>query len=582
MERRPGVRASLPLIDRILAARGVTGEAAATFLNPTLRQLHDPSLMPGLDRAAERILNAARAGERIVIYGDYDVDGVSATAILYHALKAVAPACDLATYVPHRLEEGYGLNSGSIAELCRGNAGSPPARVIISVDCGITAVEPARVAREHGVDLVITDHHNPPAEGDALPEAYALVHPRLPGSAYPFGDLCGAGVAFKLAWRVMTLAQGSQRLDERLRAVLLELLGLCSLGVVADVVPLVDENRVIARFGLSKIKHSSIEGLRALVEASGLGGENIKAEDVGFKLGPRLNACGRMGHAREAVELLTVVVGARAREIAEDLTRKNDERRRTEKEIFEHACAMAEAAGMTGPATRAIVLSHPEWHAGVVGIVCSRLVEKYHRPAILLCEKDEPRGQGGVLLHGSGRSVDGVNLHGAIGACAEHVETFGGHDMAAGLKVRAESLDAFRGAFCAEVGRVLRAEDLAGRAVYDTGAELHEVTPRILREMESLAPFGRENPGVVLRLDGLQVAQRPLLMGSDAKHLSLHLRSRDGHIVRAVAWRWADRVRDVPHGATVDVIATPKINDWNGAGRVELELVDIAVASGGT
>jgi single-stranded-DNA-specific exonuclease len=576
-QRRPApdTPSNAPLLERILAARGVgPGPATEPFLSPTLKDLHDPSLMPGLDRAAQRIWDAARTGGRTVIYGDYDVDGVSATAILYHALKAVAPDCNLATYVPHRLEEGYGLNATSIADLCRGAADAPPAKVIISVDCGITAVEPARVAREHAVDLIITDHHNPPAEGQPLPDAFALVHPRLPGSAYPFADLCGAGVAFKLAWRIMTLAQGSPRLDDRLRAVLLELLGLCSLGVVADVVPLVGENRVIARFGLSKIKHSTIEGLRALVEASGLSGENIRAEDVGFRLGPRLNACGRMGHAREAVELLTTARAQRARDIAEDLTRKNDERRRTEREIFDHACQLAEAAGMTTSDRRAIVLTHPEWHAGVVGIVCSRLVERYHRPAILLCEKHD---DGRTLLHGSGRSVEGVNLHAAIHACAQHVEGYGGHDMAAGLRLRPEHLGAFRDAFNDTISRVLRPDDLIGRAPYDTHAHLHELTPRAVRSFDALAPFGRDNPTIVLRFPALRVAQRPTLIGSDAKHLSLHLQSRDGHMVRAVAWRWGERVRDIPHGGTLDVLATPKISEWGGNTRVELEVVDAAL-----
>jgi single-stranded-DNA-specific exonuclease len=253
------------------------------------------------------------------------------------------------------------------------------ARLIVSVDCGVTAREPARVARELGVDLIITDHHNPPATVEELPDAYAVVHPRHPLSTYPFGELCGAGVAYKLAWRLCTLACGSERIDPAMRELLLELLAPCALGVIADVVPLVDENRVIARFGLAKVKTSQIAGLRALVKASGLDGEKVSAEDVGFKLAPRLNACGRMGHAREAVELLTTAKGERAAEIAADLTRKNDERREVERRIFEEAAAMAQERGMTSPECRAIVLANASWHTGVVGIVCSRLVEKFHR-----------------------------------------------------------------------------------------------------------------------------------------------------------------------------------------------------------
>ena len=367
------------LHDRVARARGLVDPVAAEkFLAPALTHLHDPALLPGLERAAARMLAAARSGERMVIYGDYDVDGVTATAILYHTLKAIAPGCALSTYVPHRLEEGYGLSAASVRELCeRGE------KVIVSVDCGVTAFEPARVAKDAGVDLIITDHHNLPTEGQGLPDAYAIVHPRLPGSNYPFGELCGAGVAFKLAWRLLTLAHGGAKLPEAWRGLLLELLGLCALGVIADVVPLVDENRVIARFGLVKIKYTANPGLAALVEASGLGGENVQAEDVGFKLGPRLNACGRMGHAREAVELLTTATGERAAEIAAQLSRLNTQRQATERGIVEQACAMAVDAGMTTDDTRAIVLAHPEWHAGVVGIVCSRLVEKFARPVVM-------------------------------------------------------------------------------------------------------------------------------------------------------------------------------------------------------
>ncbi len=284
-----------PLLGRVLSARKLADPAeAALFLNPTLKHLHDPSKMPNLDRAAERILAAAKAGEAIVIYGDYDVDGITATSILFHTLKALYPEARVSSYVPHRLEEGYGLNTEAVKELA-----AKGAKVIVSVDCGVTAVEPAVAARAAGVDLVITDHHNLPT--GALPDAFAIIHPRLPGSEYPFGDLCGAGVAFKLAWRLCTMACGSERVSEPLRALLLELLALTSLGVIADIVPLRGENRVIAHAGLRRIKHSKIEGLRALVEASGLAGDNVGEEDVGFRMGPRLNACGRMNHAREAV-----------------------------------------------------------------------------------------------------------------------------------------------------------------------------------------------------------------------------------------------------------------------------------------
>jgi single-stranded-DNA-specific exonuclease len=296
----------LPLCQRILAARGLTAPAALDhYLSPKLTQLHDPSLIPELDRAAERILRALADHEPIVIYGDYDVDGVTGTAILWHMLRALAPEAPVRTYVPHRLEEGYGLNAAAIRELAADGA-----RLIVSVDCGITALEPARAAREAGIDLIITDHHNPPAKLEDLPHAYAVVHPRRPDSEYPFGDLSGAGVAYKLAWRLATMHAGCAagpggRVDPRIRELLVDLLAFAALGAVADIVPLLGENRVLVRHGLVRVKHSRFIGLRALVEASGLAGEDVDAMAVGFRLGPRLNAAGRMGHAREANELFT-------------------------------------------------------------------------------------------------------------------------------------------------------------------------------------------------------------------------------------------------------------------------------------
>lgn len=523
--------------------------------------------MAGIDRAAERILRAAKSGEQIVVYGDYDVDGVSASAILFHAIRTISPNANVKTYVPHRLEEGYGLNAQSIGELCEAGA-----NVIVSVDCGITAIEPAKVAKQAGVDLIVTDHHNFADDDKKLPDAYALVHPRLPGTTYPFGDLCGAGVAFKLAWRLMTLAHGSQKLPDTWREVLLELLALASLGVIADIVPLLNENRVIARFGLSRLKHTSNVGLQALIAASGLDGENVAAEDVGFKLGPRLNACGRMGHAREAVELLTTATGSRAGEIAEHLTRQNNQRRATEKAIFDHACELAEKSGMTSNDRRAIVLAHSEWHPGVVGIVCSRLVERYARPALLLREHEG-------ICHGSGRSVDGVNLHGVLTSCSHLLTQFGGHDMAAGMKLDAAKFAEFQDAFVAHVNDVLPIHELTHKAVFDSGALLGELTIANVQTLERLAPFGRDNPNVRLRVANVRVMQRPQLMGSTGKHLSLIVgdgRAGFERAIRCVGFdkgAWIDRLKV---GQTLDVFATPKINRWGGKMNVELELLDVA------
>ena len=552
----------LPLVRRVLAARGLDGDAAEAFLGCTLRQLHDPSDIPGLDAAAERLLLAVRGGECVVIYGDYDVDGITATAVLYHTLRTIAPGADVRTYVPHRLEEGYGLNTEALLDLAAAGA-----RVVVSVDCGITAIGPAKAARAAGLDLIITDHHNPPERMEELPEALAVVHPRRPDSTYPFGELCGAGVAYKLAWRLATLACGGQRVSAELREVLVDLLGPVALGVIADVVPLVDENRVLARFGLSRVRTSRIEGLRALVSASGLDGEEIDAEAVGFRLAPRLNACGRMGHAAEAVELLTTASGERAAQIAIELCAHNQRRQATERGILEQADAMAQAQGMTGPGRRAIVLAHPEWHPGVVGIVCSRLVERYHRPVILMQDQ-------GQRCAGSGRSVDGFNLHGGLAACAELLETFGGHDMAAGLRVRREHLGAFIDRFVAHAGEQIGPEALVGRVRHDCDASLHELTPDAVAGLQALGPFGRGNPRVRVVLRGVRLQRPAARMGREGKHCHLWM-TQGGAALRAVAWDqgdWADTLRG---GTLLDVVATPKLSRWNGSVRVECEVADV-------
>lgn len=554
------------LLGRVLKARNIAeGPAAETFLEPRLTHLHDPSRLPGLDTAAERMLRAARDGEQIVIYGDYDVDGVAATAILYHTLRAINPAADVRSYVPHRLEEGYGLNESALVELADGGA-----KLVVSVDCGITAAGPARAAKQRGLDLIITDHHTPPADPADLPEAFALVHPGLMKGSYPFDALCGAGVAFKLAWRLATLAAGGEKVSAEMRALLLELLGLCSLGVIADVVPLLDENRVIARHGLGRLRYSRFEGVKALIEASGLGGENIREEDVGFRLGPRLNACGRMGHAREAVELLTTAKGARARELAEYLSTQNDRRRETERRIFEQACEMAEQEGMTGPEKRAIVLAHPEWHAGVVGIVCSRLVERFARPTILL-------HKGESSCHGSGRSIDGFNLHAAVHACRAHLLKYGGHDMAAGMTLERGKVDAFREAFIGNVNEKLRPEDLRRTAVFDTDADAEELDAATVGSLERLAPFGRDNPPVVVRLQGAEIIQGPTPMGTGGKHTSMRIRAGSG-VLRVVGWSWSEECAALRRGGTATMLVSPKISRYGGMIRPEAELLDFAIS----
>jgi single-stranded-DNA-specific exonuclease len=565
-----GDAASGCLVDRVMRGRGLLGTDAPAFLSPSLMHLHDPGLLPGVERAAERVLEAAARGEPIAIFGDYDVDGITATAILFHTLRLLAPGADVRTYVPHRLEEGYGLSGEALVGLAREGV-----RVVVSVDCGITACDAARAARGAGIDLVITDHHTPPSSAAELPECVALVHPRLPGApgpAYPFGELCGAGVAYKLAWRLCTMAAGGARVPEAMRRHLIDMLVPAALGTIADVVPLVGENRVIARHGLALMKRCSIEGLRALIAASRLDSDRIEAEDVGFRIAPRLNAAGRLGHAREAVELLTTATGERAHEIARELSRLNDQRRATEKRIAEQAAERALACGMAGGDGRIIVLADEGWHRGVVGIACSRLVERFGRPTVLLQRE-------GDVCAGSGRSIAGYDLHAALESCRDLLEKFGGHAMAAGLSVKADRVDELAARLQAHAGERLGAEDMVCGLEYDAAASLGELDEDAVGTLASLGPFGAGNPRVRVLVRGARLAQPVRALGNSGEHVALTA-AQDGRTMRLVAWGFGALAQGLRMGQHVDVVVEPKFSTFNGQRTVEPEVADLRVCDG--
>ncbi len=542
-------------------------EDARRFLQPKLNDLHDPALLPGVPSAAERLAQAVRDNQPIVIYGDYDVDGVTAAAILWHTLR-LADA-DVRTYIPHRLDEGYGLNSDAIHNIID-DSPSPP--LIVSVDCGITAVQPAWVAKDRGIDLIITDHHH--FDLANLPEAYTLVHPALPNtdqSLYPCPHLCGAGVAFKLAWQFARQYAGSDRLPDRFRNLMVDLLSLAALGTVADVVPLIDENRVLTAYGLGRIKQTPIEGLAALIDVSRLRDEKIDAYHVGFVLGPRLNACGRMGHARDALELLTTATGLRATELARFLTSENDKRRATEQRITEQAMRMIEDRGYADPDRRAIVVGGEDWHPGVVGIVASRLVDAYHRPAVVL-------GYQNGTAQGSARSVDGVSIIEALTTCSSFMDKFGGHAMAAGLTLPVDQVDPFREALIDQVNGMHGEDDLVRRVCVDAEVSVEDCSLDVFDQLSRLAPFGRGNPTPRLLLREAVLTRPAQRMGNGGKHLSMSL-TIQGRPLRAVAFGMGDEAPRLPAGVAVDLLFEPKTNTWQGVRRAELHVKDFKIRS---
>ena len=548
-----------PLAAQVLWNRGIeTPEAGRAFLEPKLNDLHDPSLLGGTEAAARRIAAAVADKQRIVIYGDYDVDGMAAVAILHACLTMVG--ADVQYYVPHRLEEGYGVNAEAVRKLISGGA-----RLLITVDCGIGAVGPLAEAAAAGVDVIVTDHHSPPEQ---LPAACAIVHPAVPAGLYPNAHLAGAGVALKLAWAVAREICGNTKVDDEMRNFLLDAMCLAALGTIADVVPLIGENRVIATFGLRGLSGTKHAGLRALLESAGLTGERVDARDVAFVLAPRLNACGRMGHARLAVELLTGEAPDRCEQIAAHLAKQNAERQRVERELAEQAEQMVRDRGQDSADRWAIVLASGDWHGGVIGIVASRLVAKFGRPAILIVVGPDGIGQG------SGRSVPGVHLRDALAACGEHLIAFGGHAMAGGLKIEMDRLDAFAEAMNAFAREAFGGRQPATTIQIDAEATIASLGFRTVEQLDKLAPFGQGNRPPVVALRDCQVRTGPARMGRGGQAVSFHL-GQGAASIRAVGFGMgdlADLLAGVKH---VDVAARPKLNTFRGRTTIELMLKDV-------
>lgn len=547
-----------PLVAQVLANRGATDPAAAeAMLNPKLTDLHDPSLLCGCEAAAERLARAVADKEKIVIYGDYDVDGMTAVAILHACLRLLGAGAEF--YVPHRLDEGYGVNVEAVRKIVADGA-----KLIVTVDCGISAAEPLAEAVAAGVDVIVTDHHTPPSQ---LPAVTAVVHPNLPGGQYPNADLAGAGVAFKLAWQLARAVCGNDRVDEPMREFLLDATCLAALGTIADVVPLVGENRSLATYGLRGLPGTKHAGLRALLESANLVGEKLDAYHVGFRLAPRLNAAGRMGHARLAVELLTNASAERGRTIADYLNKQNVERQKVERAIAAEAAQMVEDRGLDAPDSRIIVLASENWHGGVIGIVASRMVEKFNRPAILVALN----GDGG---QGSGRSVPGFNLVDALSACGDHLRSYGGHAMAGGIRIDRERIDDF----AAAIGKYARehtdAEPPAATLAIDAECSLAELSYPAVVHLAKLGPHGQGNPEPVVAVRGCRLISTPRRMGRGGGTAGMLICQGETRM-RAVGFGMGD-LADLLEGVrTVDVAGTPTLNSFQGQTTVELQLRDV-------
>jgi single-stranded-DNA-specific exonuclease len=548
---------------QLLLNRGVSDpHLARSFLKSPLAGLAPPEALPGIPNAVGLIAQAIRSGKRICVYGDYDVDGTTGTALLWQAFHLLGASADF--YVPHRLEEGYGLNSAALRQIA--NSG---AKVVITVDCGIASLAEAEEARRLGLELIITDHHEPQ---DRLPDASALVHPRLPGASYPFGELSGAGVAFKLAWALCKNACGSERVEPRMREFLLDGLVLTAFGLVADVVPLTGENRIFVRHGLARIRQAPSPGLTALLQIAALHDkEQLTADDVSFKLAPRLNAVGRLGSARLVIELLTTTSVQRATDLARFLEGQNSQRQQFERRILARARELVDLD--RGAEMPALVLADPDWHPGIIGIVASRLVELHSRPVLLIALRQE-RSETTVIGHGSGRSVPGFPLHEALHACREHLISHGGHAAAAGFKIHADSIPRFRHDFCTHAARHFDSGPATARLVIDAEVPLSALTVGLVRDLAYLEPYGMDNRCPVFLASKVEVVGSPTLVGGGERHLSFRVRQQ-GASLRAIAFNMADRRDELMSAGGVCCLAfTPRLNEWQGFTRVDLEIVD--------
>ncbi|MFL5339137.1 MAG: single-stranded-DNA-specific exonuclease RecJ [Gemmataceae bacterium] len=550
------LRAS-PVVAQLLLNRGFTeADQARRFLDAPLSGLHAPERLPGVLNAIEQLLPLIAAKEPICVYGDYDVDGITGTAILWQLFQILGLPAHF--HMPNRLEDGYGLRREPLQQLAEQGV-----KAVVTVDCGITSLGEAAEARKLGLKLIITDHHE---MKDRLPAADALVHPRLPGTEYPFGGLSGAGVAFKLAWALCQRISGSEKVEDRFRELLLDGVALAALGLIADVVPLHDENRIFVKHGLNRIHTKPPVGIKALMESAGLSPEKApRAEDVAFKLAPRLNAAGRLGCARLVVELLTTRNEQRARDLAAYLDGQNKERQSLERKITQQAkdfLADQDLAQMP-----ALVLANEEWHAGVIGIVAGRLAEAFGRPTLLVASQSDP-------APGSGRSIPGFALHEALLACAADLHSHGGHAAAAGFRISLDRLDSFRAAFCAYTATHFPDGVPPPRLSLDAEVPLSALTFGLLREIDRLEPYGAQNPRPKFLAGGLQIVGEPRKIGGGERHLSFRVK-QGGAALRAIAFGMGDRVEELMSaGGKCCLAFTPRLNEWNGYTNVEIEVVD--------
>ncbi|RMG62782.1 MAG: single-stranded-DNA-specific exonuclease RecJ [Calditrichaeota bacterium] len=538
------------LFARILLKRGIDSfERAKPFFRPDLESLHDPFLMKDMDLAVRRLHRALESGEKILVYGDYDVDGVSGASLLYLVLsQMVGPK--VSYYIPDRITEGYGLSREAIAEHAEQGV-----TLIVSVDCGVTAVDEVAYANQLGVDVIVCDHHEP---GETLPPAVAVLDPKRPDCPYPFKELAGVGVGFKFMQGLYKhLGLPESDLDP--------FLDLVAIGSAADIVPLVDENRILVRHGLDRINYNPRCGIRALLESSGMDRRELTVGSIVFIVAPRINAVGRMGDARRAVQLLTATSMQEARALARELEKENRVRRNVDENTFKEALEIVETR-LDPINDKAIVLYKEGWHPGVIGIVASRIVERFYRPTIMISVVD---GVG----KGSARSIADFNVYEAIRECGDLLTAYGGHKYAAGLTIEQENIPAFVERFKAVAEERITPEMLIPKMTIECEACFNEFDERFIRLLKLMGPFGPANMRPVFMTRGARVVGQPTVVGSN--HLRLRL-EQNGVELDAIGFNLGDAIDLVYEKQfVIDCAYVLEENFWNGKKSLQLRLKDI-------
>ncbi|MDR4507276.1 MAG: single-stranded-DNA-specific exonuclease RecJ [Candidatus Brocadiaceae bacterium] len=546
------------LLAQVLINRGLTDiEAAKGFLQPQISTLKDPFLLPDIEKASVRISEAVRNGEKIVIYGDYDVDGLTATALMYRCLKLLG--AHVSYYIPGRLEEGYGLNEDAIKKLKEDGA-----HVILTVDCGTTSCAEADIARTLGIDLIITDHHQP---GPEIPNAFALVNPKLTNDLSDFNALSGVGIAFKLAWAIGQHFSPQKKVSKEFKDFLLSSMGLVALGTIADVVPLVDENRILTKYGLSALQSTEIPGLQALLDIAALSNVDLEAFHVGFRLGPRINAPGRVGNARVVVEMLTTPCKERALEIVNFMEQENKRRQDIQADILVAAREKV-LNDINLNETTTIVLADQGWHPGVVGIIASKIAEEFNRPTVMIAIMDD-------IGHGSARSIPSFHMLEALESCKSLLISAGGHARAAGLKIHPEKIDEFRTLLNTRISQKLLKKDLIPVMNIDAEVTLSMLSKTLVAELLRLSPHGEGNPVPLFASKNLKVVGQPRRVGTKGQHLSFYVRQGNTSI-KAVAFGMGDHIDKLQqNGRMCSAAYAVKVNTWMNNNNLELEVKDI-------